>query len=175
MKMKIYKTSKEHYTFDKDHFKSATEIRGLYKKKLNIPEEKQGKDLPKNLRKAYVTDDNFGAYLRLSRASELDPRYRDVHFKNKMSAEKGFKIAKKLDSFSISEFLESGYPYLWQDEVGLSNLIIEKHKRNKFSKKWGESLFYILLSILLFLLLIWFINLPFFSGDCSLQNPRACF
>lgn len=100
-------------------------IKALYEAKLEIKEKEQGKDLPQDVRKAYITDDPFGSYLRLRRSKKYDPRYPHVQFKDRKTAEKGVKIADKLDSLSDKEFLYSGYPYIWQDEIGLGNLVLD--------------------------------------------------
>lgn len=112
------------FTFDKRSFKLDSEIKELYKKKLEISEEKQGKDLPPEVRKAYVTDDMFGAFLKLERAGKLDPRYRNIYFRDKETAKKALEVANKLDNMEDEEFLYSGYPYVWQDEIKLSKLIL---------------------------------------------------
>ena len=51
--MKIIKTNNG-YSFDRSKYKSPEMIKNLYEAKLKISEKEQGKDLPRDIRKAYV-------------------------------------------------------------------------------------------------------------------------
>lgn len=120
--MKIYKTTEGYFTFKKDRYRSPFEIRELYEKKLVIPQEKQGKDLPQRVREAYVTGDGFGSFLRLKRAKEYDPRYPHLHFSTKGAAKKALAVAERLHKMGDEEFLYSGFPYTFLDEIGSFNI-----------------------------------------------------
>ncbi len=120
--MKIYKTTEGYYTFKKDKYMSPLEIRELYEKKLDIPQEKQGKDLPQRIREAYVTGDELGSFLRLRRAKEYDPRYPRLYFSTEEAAKKASVIAERLHKMSDEEFLYSGLPYTFLDEIGSYNI-----------------------------------------------------
>lgn len=125
------------YTFEKSPFKSPDTIRELYRKKLSYPISKQGKELPKWVRESYITNDEFGGYLRLERASQFDPRYHNVYFKTREAAEKALLLAEKLDCMSENEFLESGFPYRLEDYIGLTNVILDEGKISR-TKRWRE-------------------------------------
>jgi hypothetical protein len=118
------------FTFDKTKFKPPFAIKLLYKKKLNYPMAKQGLELSVHQRESYITGDEFGAYARLERAMKYDPRLPEVRFKSTQSAKMALSIARKLDAMDERGFLTSGYPYIWQDEIGLSNIILSNNKNN---------------------------------------------
>jgi hypothetical protein len=111
------------YSFDKSEFKPAGVIKRLYQDKLNLPLDKQGLELTQKVRRQFITGDEFGGYLRLERSMKHDPRLPEVQFKDAETAKTALSIAKKLDSMSKEEFLVSGYPYIWQDDIGLRNVI----------------------------------------------------
>ncbi len=120
--MKVYKTKEGHYTFKKNKYKSADKIRELYEEKLDIPQEKQGKDLPQDIREAYVTNDGFGSFLRLRRVKDYDPRYPTTFFTTKKATETGYMFAERLHNMTDKEFLYSGLPYTFLDEIGSKNI-----------------------------------------------------
>ena len=116
--MEIYKTDEGYYTFNKAKYKPPDEIRELYEMKLEILEEQQGKDLPKDIREAYVINDPFGSYLRLRKARKLDPRYPFVLFTGENEAKIAYEFAEKLHKMTDKEFLFSGFPYIFMDKIG---------------------------------------------------------
>ena len=72
------------------------------------------------------------------RSKKYDPRYPNVRFKNIKAAKKAVEIADKLDALSDEEFLCSGYPYVWQDEIRLSNLFLDSTKDKTVMMKFRE-------------------------------------
>ena len=120
--------SKKLYTFDKSVFKSPREIKNLYRKKIEAlkSNQEQGQDLSLKMREAYIYGDEFGSYLRLTRAAKLDPRYPSTKFTSKEAAEQAKEMAEKLDEMDEKEFIASGYPFVWLDELGANNIIDAK-------------------------------------------------
>jgi len=123
MKIEIIKTP-EGFTFDKSHFSSRQKIANLYKTKLKYPISNQGFDLSERDREAYVAGDEFGSYMRLQRAMKHDTRLPQIVFRDTETAKMALDIARKLEAMNKEEFLKSGYPYKFLDEIGLSGVVV---------------------------------------------------